>query len=115
MKDEVTHLRDDVASQLRDVLRERRLTPVFQPIFGFREGAIIGHEALVRGPEGSAIESPGELFAAAHAAGLAVELNTLCAELMLRGFAAAGIEGAVFLNISPQLIMQRSFEQARVE
>lgn len=72
MKEQASQLRDDIATQLRAVLAERRLACVFQPIFGFREGAIVGHEALVRGPEGSPLESPGQLFAAAHACGLAI-------------------------------------------
>jgi EAL domain-containing protein (putative c-di-GMP-specific phosphodiesterase class I)/GGDEF domain-containing protein len=115
LKDEVTEIRQDVATQLRDLIRARKLACVFQPIFGFREGAIIGHEALVRGPGGSALESPQEMFGAAQEAGLALELNTLCAETMLRNFAVAGLEGSLFLNISPQLILQRGFEQRRVE
>ena len=31
-----------------------------------REGRIIGFEALVRGPEGSMLRAPEDLFAAAH-------------------------------------------------
>jgi EAL domain-containing protein (putative c-di-GMP-specific phosphodiesterase class I)/GGDEF domain-containing protein len=114
VKEQVSQIREDVTAQLREVLQSRGLCCVFQPIFGFREGRIIGYEALVRGPEGSLIESPFELFSAAHQAGLAVELNTQCAEKMLRSFAANGLEGSLFLNISPQLIMQRGLEQARV-
>ena len=114
MKEQVSQIQQDVTAQLRDVLQSRSLCCVFQPIFGFREGRIIGYEALVRGPEGSLIESPFELFNAAHRAGLAVELNTQCAEKMLRSFAANGLDGSLFLNISPQLIMQRGLEQARV-
>ena len=115
MKEQVSQIRDDAVAQLRDVIRQRQLSPVFQPIFGFREGEIIGHEALVRGPEGTALANPQEMFAAAQQAGLALELNTLCAETMLRTFASAGLAGSLFLNISPQLILQRGLEQRRVE
>ena len=115
MNDEATRLREDAEAQLREVLRERRLACVFQPIFGFREGRIIAHEALVRGPEGSLVANPVDLFAAAQHAGLAVELNMLCAELMLRGFASADLPGSLFLNISPQLIVRGGFDTARVE
>jgi EAL domain-containing protein (putative c-di-GMP-specific phosphodiesterase class I)/GGDEF domain-containing protein len=104
-----------MGAQLREVLESRSLCCVFQPIFGFREGSIIGYEALVRGPEGSALETPFDLFNAAQAAGLSVELNTMCAERILRSFAGNGLEGSLFLNISPQLIMQRGLQQPRVE
>lgn len=114
MKEHVTEIRQDVAAHLRQLLQERRLAAVFQPIFGFREGRILGYEALVRGPEGSMLETPFELFAAAQQAGLAVELNMACVAQILRSFAARGLDGNVFLNVSPQLIQQRGFDRERV-
>src|SRR6185503_20358831 len=44
--------------ELKRLIADRALGTVFQPIFGFREGRIIGYEALVRGPEGSILQSP---------------------------------------------------------
>lgn len=113
MKEQVSQIRKDVTGQLRQVLDDRSLATVFQPIFGFREGRMLGYEALVRGPEGSLIEAPAELFAAAHAAGLALELNIVCVQEILQTFARRNLEGSLFLNISPQLIMQRGFDQER--
>lgn len=101
------------ATQVREVLEERRVTAVFQPIFGFREGAILGYEALARGPEGSGLESPGDLFSAAHQAGLTLQLNRVCAREVLRAFAARDLEGSLFLNVSPQLITEGGFDQER--
>ena len=115
MKEHVSEIRRDVSLQLRHVLEDRSVTTVFQPIFGFREGRIIGFEALVRGPEGSLIETPGELFAAATVEGVAVELNILCIKEILRAFVARKLEGSLFLNVSPQLIMQRGFDRERAE
>ena len=105
--------RRDIAEQLRRVIEERNITSVFQPIFGFREGRVLGYEALVRGPEGSLIQTPFELFSAAHEQGLALELNVICVQEMLRAFARSGIDGNLFVNVSPQLIMQRGFERER--
>lgn len=113
MKEQVSQIRRETSEQLRKVLDGRALTTVFQPIFGFREGRILGFEALVRGPEGSAIETPFELFSAAQHAGLALELNMTCVQQILHTFARAGLEGSLFLNVSPQLIMQRGFEHER--
>jgi EAL domain-containing protein (putative c-di-GMP-specific phosphodiesterase class I)/GGDEF domain-containing protein len=113
VKEQVTEIRREAPRQLRAVLKERGLATVFQPIFGFREGRILGFEALVRGPEGSAIESPFDLFSAAQDAGLALELNMACVQQILRTFAASKLEGSLFLNVSPQLIMQRGFQQER--
>jgi EAL domain-containing protein (putative c-di-GMP-specific phosphodiesterase class I)/GGDEF domain-containing protein len=106
-------VRQEALDQLRRVIDERSLVPVFQPIFGFREGRILGYEALIRGPAGSLVQTPMELFAAAQEAGLAMELNIACAQEVLRAFARGGLSGSVFLNISPQIIMQSGFDQER--
>ena len=113
MKENVTHIREEAAAQVRRVIAERALAIVFQPIFGFREGRIVGHEALVRGPAGSLVHAPQELFAAAQHSGLALELNIVCIQQVLRAFSRCGLEGNLFLNVSPQLIIQRGFEQER--
>jgi EAL domain-containing protein (putative c-di-GMP-specific phosphodiesterase class I)/GGDEF domain-containing protein len=113
VKEPVTAVRGEAFEQLRRILEDRSLGTVFQPIFGFREGRIIGYEALVRGPEGSLLHTPFELFTAAQQAGLALELNIVCVQEILRAFARAALDGSLFLNISPQLIMQRGFEQER--
>ncbi|MBC8022815.1 MAG: EAL domain-containing protein, partial [Burkholderiales bacterium] len=104
-----------VALELRKVLESRALTTVFQPIYAFGEARVIGYEALVRGPEGSALQTPAGLFAAAAGEGLAIELNLVCITEVLRAYAARSFDGSLFLNVSPQLIMQRGFDRARAE
>lgn len=94
------------------MLRERTLSVVFQPIFSFAHGNILGFEALVRGPSGS-LETPFELFRAAADHGLVVELNIVCIQEVLRAFSRKGLPGNLFLNISPQVILQRGFSQER--
>jgi EAL domain-containing protein (putative c-di-GMP-specific phosphodiesterase class I)/GGDEF domain-containing protein len=113
VKEHVSEIRRDVSLQLRKVLEDRALTTVFQPIFDFREGRVIGYEALVRGPEGSLIQTPADLFAAAKAEGVALELNFMCVQEILRAFAARNLAGSLFLNASPQLIVQGGFDRQR--
>jgi EAL domain-containing protein (putative c-di-GMP-specific phosphodiesterase class I)/GGDEF domain-containing protein len=114
VKEHASQIQKDASAQLRKVLEDRAVTAVFQPIFGFREGCMVGHEALVRGPEDSLVHEPVELFAAAEQQGVAVELNLLCVQEILRSFAERRMEGTLFLNISPLVIMQRGFSQERV-
>lgn len=105
----------DVSLQLRRLLEARSVTTVFQPIFAFREGRVIGYEALVRGPAGSDIQTPAQLFGAAAEQGVAIELNVMCIQEILRAFAARSFDGSLFLNVSPQLILQRGFDRGRAE
>ena len=79
---------DDEADELRWVMAERLLSPVFQPILDFRLRAILGYEALIRGPEGSSLQRPDQLFAAAARCGLSLDLEHACREASLRAFAA---------------------------
>jgi EAL domain-containing protein (putative c-di-GMP-specific phosphodiesterase class I)/GGDEF domain-containing protein len=104
---------DAPCAALREVLERRALAPVFQPIFAFREARVLGFEALVRGPRGSLVETPFALFGAAQREGVVVELNVLCIQEILRAFAERGLPGTLFLNISPQLIVQPGFDQRR--
>ncbi len=113
LKEHVSEIRQDVSRQLRKVLDERTLTTVFQPIFGFREGRVLGYEALVRGPQGSLIQTPAELFGAATQEGVSAELNLLCVQEILRAFSERKIAGSLFLNVSPQVILQGGLSQQR--
>ena len=50
-------LLDDELLELQRIIAEGLLTPVFQPIIDFRVRALLGYEALIRGPEGSPLPS----------------------------------------------------------
>ena len=113
MKETVGEIGADLPRQLREVLEGRDLHAVFQPIFGFRSRAFLGYEALVRGPEGSPLGMPEELFRAAEAEGRFLELNVACLREVLREFARRGLPGDLFLNVSPRLLVQRGFDQER--
>jgi EAL domain-containing protein (putative c-di-GMP-specific phosphodiesterase class I) len=65
------------------ILSGRLVRTVLQPIVRMRDRAVLGYEALARGPQGSPLERPDLLFEAAHAAGRTVEMELLCAELAL--------------------------------
>ena len=113
MNGQATEERREAPGALREVLEQRRLTTVFQPIFAFRESRMLGFEALIRGPEGSLFETPYALFGAAQREGAVIELNIICIQETLRAFARRKLGGLLFLNISPQLIVQRGFDQSR--
>lgn len=55
------------AGTLDEILERGVLRSVFQPIVDLETGSLFGFEALARGPEGSVLERPDRLFAAARA------------------------------------------------
>jgi len=86
------------------------LRAVYQPIVELRhagvvgyEADVVGYEALARGPAGSALEMPTELFEAARTENLLAELDRACREVALRGALAAGAgsEPLLFINVEP--------------
>ncbi|WP_436534499.1 EAL domain-containing protein [Actinoplanes sp. HUAS TT8] len=81
---------------LATLIRERQVMPVLQPIVDLATGAVVGVEALARGPAGTALERPDQLFAAATRAGLLAPLDMLCAE--------RGLEAALEMPLTPPLV-----------
>jgi EAL domain-containing protein (putative c-di-GMP-specific phosphodiesterase class I) len=86
-----------------DVLDQRAVTPVFQPLLDIESGALVGYEALSRGPAGSPWEAPGPLFAAARAVGREAELDWICRAVAYRAALAAGLDPrlTLFVNMEP--------------
>lgn len=71
-----------------------------QPIVDLAQGAVFGHECLVRGPEGTALRSPAALFAAARAEGLTFELESHCLRKALQAWGSQQLGSKIFVNLS---------------
>ncbi len=86
-----------------DLLESGGLRALFQPIVELGSGAILGYEALARGPVGSPLEMPDELFAVARAEGVLGRLDRACRSRAISSAVAAGIQGddLLFLNVEP--------------
>lgn len=93
---------------LEHVLRTRSLTPLFQPIINIQSLQLIGYEALIRGPEKTHLYSPLALFSLARQYNKQRELEQLCCQVQIERFCALGLQGKLFLNLSPGLFMDLS-------
>ena len=67
-----------VPETLLDTVLEAGVQSLFQPIVSLTDGAVVGYEALTRGPANTALESPAALFAAARAARRLHDLTWVC-------------------------------------
>jgi len=76
---------------------------VFQPIVHLASRAVVGFEALSRGPVGSALESPLALIRAAKEAGRLGELDWLCRTQAMRAALEARLPDTVswLINVEP--------------
>lgn len=95
----------DPAGADRDLILHGALDAVFQPIVWLREGTALGYEGLIRGPQDSRLHNPESLFSVARALGLGVPLEFRAACSVVERFAALGLPGRLFLNISPQALL----------
>jgi EAL domain-containing protein (putative c-di-GMP-specific phosphodiesterase class I) len=96
----------DLELAVDDVLRNRLVTPLFQPIVDLTDRTVVGVEALARGPEGHALHYPDRLFSAAAAVGRLGEMDMLCAERALEAALAGPAVPLLFVNAEPSVLDQ---------
>lgn len=97
---------------LEEILEHSLLYPVFQPIVDLRNGALIGYEGLIRGPQDTALHSPVLLFKLARLCGRGLQLEHRCSEVILKKFVELALPGRIFLNISPECLCKAGLEKS---
>jgi len=95
------------------ILKERRLSVLFQPIIDMKSSAFLGFEGLIRGPADSALHSPINLFSAAAQEGLSLEVEMLARQTVLEAFVLQELPGQLFLNVSPETLTHPSFKNGK--
>jgi len=98
---------EELCAELHDIANSRRLNAVFQPILDMRQTRIVGYEGLIRGPAGSALQFPTELFSMARRCGMVAEIEYLSRRIVLESFARLQLPGKVFLNVSPDILLHQ--------
>jgi EAL domain-containing protein (putative c-di-GMP-specific phosphodiesterase class I)/GGDEF domain-containing protein len=95
---------------LQAVLRKGFLYPVFQPIVNLNDASIYAHEALIRGPHGTALHTPDALLRAAAEEDLGYEFEYACVVAALQHWGQLRMAGRLFVNISANALTHH-FEQ----
>jgi len=100
-------------SALGLILAHGDLHSLFQPIVSLSERRILGYEALTRGPSNSPLHSPLTLFAVARHAGRLSELEMASRKSACRRFRDQKLEGKLFLNVSPESLLEPTHQPGR--
>jgi EAL domain-containing protein (putative c-di-GMP-specific phosphodiesterase class I) len=109
---------------LDEIIRNRAVRALYQPIVDLDTGHVIAWEALARGPRGTQLELPGPLFATAARAGRTAELDQCCRLAAIEGAIEAGLgrRQELFINIEPHVAgasvpsdLARALEIARAD
>ncbi len=100
--------------ELTEMLLDRSIFSVYEPIVDVSTTTVFGYEALARGPEGTALHSPAALFGAAEEHDLVFELDCLCRASGLKGAVDFPAGTKLFLNILPTSIHDPNFATDRL-
>ncbi len=92
------------ARQILQVILEGRIQVRYEAIVDLLNAQVLGYEALSRGPEGTELGSPRELFGRAESSGLLYELDCLCRRSALEQAHLLPAGKMLFLNCLPTSI-----------
>ena len=91
--------------EITRIITNRELSPVFQGIVDLDARALLGYEALIRGPANTSLHSPLTLFETANRCGCLSELEFACREVSVAQFVRLNLPGKVFINVSPMSLL----------
>lgn len=91
---------------LHEIVQASQLTAVFQPILNMQNAKVIGYEGLIQGPVNSVLHSPIKLFEVARACGMVTDVEYLSRRIVLESFVSQNLSGKIFLNVSPDVLIQ---------
>ncbi len=100
-------------SELEQILAHGDLHSLFQPIVSLSERRILGYEALTRGPSNSPLHAPVALFSVARKVGRLSELEQASRKSALQRFRDQQLSGKLFLNVSPESLLESSHQPGR--
>lgn len=101
----------EYVAELKKILKKQNIRTLFQPIISLSDASILGYEALTRGPKGSILEMPAQLFATAEYSNLIWELEQLCRVSSIKRASKFKGNKYLFLNVDPNVINDPNFQQ----
>jgi EAL domain-containing protein (putative c-di-GMP-specific phosphodiesterase class I)/GGDEF domain-containing protein len=110
VRDAEQQRRKQLTREMRDIIRRKRVTTLFQPIVRARESTVFGYEVLTRGPGNSSFRNSDVLFSFAREAKLAWELEAISLDAALRKLRTFNLEGRKFLlNLEAEMFAESEF------
>ncbi|MCL6476783.1 MAG: GGDEF domain-containing protein [Peptococcaceae bacterium] len=95
--------------QFNDILEQKGIKIVYQPVVNLYSGEILGYEALSRGPEDTFFASPVNLFSYAQKTHQLFVLEKIAREKALVNLGELLKKTRLFININPQVVNDPSF------
>jgi EAL domain-containing protein (putative c-di-GMP-specific phosphodiesterase class I)/CheY-like chemotaxis protein/GGDEF domain-containing protein len=110
VRDAEQQRKKQLTRELRDIIRRKRVTTLFQPIVHAPNGAVFGYEILTRGPAGSSFRNSDMLFSFAREAKLAWALEAIALEGALKRLRQVDLLDRKFLlNLEAEMFGESEF------
>jgi EAL domain-containing protein (putative c-di-GMP-specific phosphodiesterase class I)/DNA-binding response OmpR family regulator len=110
VRDAEQQRKKQLTRELRDIIRRKKVTTLFQPIVWAQEGKVFGYEVLTRGAPNSSFRNSDMLFAFAREAKLAWALETVALEAALKRLRSFALNGRKFLlNLEAEMFEESEF------
>lgn len=110
VRDAEQQRKKQLTRELRDIIRRKRVTTLFQPIVRARESTVFGYEILTRGPSHSSFRNSDMLFSFAREAKLAWALEAIALEGALRRLRQVDFSNRKFLlNLEAEMFGESEF------
>lgn len=91
--------------EVENILTQKNLLPLFQPIVDIKHARVFAHEALIRGPVESKLHSPIALFNAANLCGLNIDMEYAAREVIFNEYSRNERAHPLFVNFSPDCLL----------
>jgi EAL domain-containing protein (putative c-di-GMP-specific phosphodiesterase class I)/CheY-like chemotaxis protein len=110
VRDAEQQRKKQLTRELRDIIRRKRVTTLFQPIVHARDLTVFGYEILTRGPAGSSFRNSDMLFSFAREAKLAWALEAIALEAALKRLQKIDLLDRKFLlNLEAEMFGESEF------
>ncbi|HET8773726.1 MAG TPA: EAL domain-containing protein [Thermoanaerobaculia bacterium] len=110
VRDAEQQRKKQLTRELRDIIRRKRITTLFQPNVRARESTVFGYEILTRGPSNSSFRNSDMLFSFAREAKLAWALEAMALEGAMRRLRQVDFADRKFLlNLEAEMFGESEF------
>jgi EAL domain-containing protein (putative c-di-GMP-specific phosphodiesterase class I)/DNA-binding response OmpR family regulator len=110
VRDAEQQRKKQLTREMRDIIRRKRVTTLFQPIVRAKSGEVFGYEILTRGPASSSFRNSDMLFSFAREAKLAWALEAIALEQALKRLREVDLLDRKFLlNLEAEMFGQSEF------
>jgi EAL domain-containing protein (putative c-di-GMP-specific phosphodiesterase class I)/CheY-like chemotaxis protein len=110
VRDAEQQRKKQLTRELRDIIRRKKVTTLFQPIVWAQKSTVFGYEVLTRGLPNSSFRNSDVLFGFAREAKLAWALETVSLEAALKRLRSFELNGKKFLlNLEAEMFEESEF------